>query len=835
MIVIRGARTHNLKSVSLEIPDDALTVITGVSGSGKSSLAFDTLFAEGQRRYLDALSLSARQWLDSLPRPDVDWITGLRPAIALTQQTLHASPRSTVGTMSEVLDALRLLYARLGTPHCPNHPAQPLAGDSLTAIRDALLARSSGKRLALAVPYAALPPHLVTAEALRAAGYTRVWLEGATVELERLFGPIPDGAALIIDRLILRPEQAARLTDSLEHALTLSHGTVVAIDLERNETTRFDTHPRCPLCGFTAPELEPRHLSINHPSGACPRCNGLGTVAPEAHLPCPECAGSGLNAVARSVRFASVTLPELEAQPLTALLTTLHRWRDERRDDPVAQPILQLACERVEQMVALGLGYLTLARRAPTLSAGERQRVRLATQLANALSGVLYVLDEPTQGLHASEVERVVAALLRLRDLGNTVVVVEHNAALMRAADHLIEIGPGAGVHGGAILYQGDFAGLVASETLTGRYLRQPLDLSNHIRSLPSDAPTVWHRNARVHNLKGDPVAYPVGALIAVTGPSGAGKSSLLFDALLPLVESTLAPKGAADPAWGEFALGQCSEQPAITEKRQDSEEHPSALPWRRVVVVDQNPIGANARSTPATYTGIMAALRELFAQTPEARARGYTAARFSYNVRGGRCEVCQGEGWRRIEMQFLPPVIEPCPACRGARYNRETLEIRYRGLSIGDALALSVAEAQKIFDAHPLLRRTLAVLGELGLDYLPLGQPAPTLSGGEAQRLKLARELAKPAAHPTLFLLDEPTSGLHFADIEKLLVALFALRDAGHTLIAAAHDPDFLRHADWVIELGPVGGPEGGYCCAQYAAASRREPQPIDDTTQKK
>ncbi|BBD76875.1 excinuclease ABC subunit UvrA [Hydrogenophilus thermoluteolus] len=837
MITIRGARTHNLKNISLTIPDNQITVITGVSGSGKSSLAFDTLFAEGQRRYLDALSLSARQWLDQLPRPDVDWISGLRPAIALTQQTLNASPRSTVGTMSEVLDALRLLFARLGTPHCPHHPDEPLARHSLAEIRDTVLNRWEGARIALLVPKRALPNHLTTFEALRAAGYARLWHDQQTVELESCFGPIPENAAVVIDRLKVRPEQSARLTDSLEHALTLGSGTALVCDLDQSATLRFDTHPTCPRCGFTAAELEPHHLSFNHPAGACPTCHGLGMIeraqppqtapadpppADHTHL-CPDCLGTRLNPAARAVRFEGATLPELEALPLEALHSAVREWSAHYHTHPVAQPILQLIEVRLRQMVALGLGYLTLARRTPTLSGGERQRVRLATQLSNALSGVLFVLDEPTSGLHPRDIRKVLTALEQLRDAGNTVVVVEHDATTMHAADHLIEIGPGAGAHGGEVVYQGDYRGLTAANTPTGHFLRKPIDLSAHRKPIAPEHPAVWHLGVRVHNLKGDPIAYPVGALIAVCGVSGAGKSSLLFDALEPYVRAVL-DNHPRDPVWGRLMLGTCAAPPS-SDATSDG-----PLPWQRIITVDQQPIGHNARSTPATFTGIMTALRECFAQTPEARARGYTASRFSYNVRGGRCEVCQGEGWRKIEMQFLPPVIEPCPACHGARYNRETLEIRYRGVTISEALTLSAQDALKLFDNHPQIRRVLTTLVQLGLGYLPLGQPAPTLSGGEAQRLKLARELAKPAPSPTLYLLDEPTTGLHFADIEKLLTALFLLRDAGHTLIAAEHDPDFLRHADWLIELGPEGGPNGGHCCVQMPGRD----QTIDETTTK-
>jgi len=822
MITIRGARTHNLKNLSLDLPEGRLIVITGVSGSGKSSLAFDTLYAEAQRRYLEALSLTARQWLDLLPRAEVDWISGLRPAVAISQHTVYAAQRSTVGTMSEVTEALRLLFARLGTPHCPNHPEVALEVQPLAAIRERIATAFAGERVALLVPHDALAEPLRTVEALRAAGYTRLWFEGSFRDLDTLYGPLPEEAALTIDRLRIAPEQATRLTDSLEHALTVGQGTVVVLGIDRAATERFSTQPSCPICAFRAPTLEPRHLSFNHPAGACPTCDGLGEIRPDSSrkgaengedrsLACPACAGTRLNPLARAVRFDGRTLPEVEALPLAVLADVVTGWQRQWGEHPVARPILLLIGERLAQMVALGLGYLALSRSSRTLSMGERQRVRLASQLANPLAGLLYLLDEPSAGLHPRDTDRLIAALTRLRDAGNTVVVVDHDALLMRAADHLVEIGPGAGAAGGELVYQGDFVGLAAALTPTGRYLRQPLDLTASARAVAATTPALWHVGATVHTLKGDPVCYPIGHLVAVTGVSGAGKSSLLFHALLPLVRTQLNRAGEGDPRWGQLRIGTVAEE-------SDQPAGSKALPWHRVLVIDQSPIGTSPRSTPATYTGVMDLLRELFAQTPEARKRGYTAARFSYNLRGGRCEVCQGEGWRRVQMQFLPPVSEPCPSCHGARFNRETLEIRYRGLNLAEVLQLSVNEARPYFDAHPAIARILRVLDDLGLGYLPLGQPAPTLSGGEAQRLRLAAELAKPTHRPTLFLLDEPTTGLHFADIERLLLILFNLRDAGHTVIAAEHDPDFLRHADWVIELGPEGGPAGGYCCWQGA-----------------
>lgn len=901
-IRIRGARTHNLKNVDLDLPKHRLIVITGVSGSGKSSLAFDTLYAEGQRRYVESLSTQARKFLDQLPRPDVDAIEGLSPAIAIEQKTLTPSPRSTVGTLTEIHDYLRLLFARLGTPHCPEHPEVALTHRSVSDFAEALLRTLPQRRIALLSPLAIEGEAAAALAALRAQGFTRLEVEGEFVELDGLKELPAEPVRLVIDRLRVRDEARARLADSLELALKMGHGRCLVRDLDADEETVFSATPSCPRCGFTAPALEPQLFSFNHPAGACPVCEGTGrqwtldaerlasgrrslregalpgldpanpfaarlledlaahrgfsldtpweelpeevrrlllygsngeaipfrypldrgrTVLqshpfegwisylerhhrpdeeggrkgkgpelPWQELPCPACGGSRLQHFARAVRVAGMSLPQLTALPLSACSVAIESIASTCGAHPVAELTLEAIRSRLRFLLHVGLSYLTLDRASHTLSGGEAQRIRLASQVGSGLTGVLYVLDEPSIGLHPRNQDDLLRTLEELRDLGNTVVVVEHDEATIRRADHVVEVGPGAGREGGEILVSGPLSALLASpRSRTAPYLQRPLHMPHRPLPPSEDGPALRLQGCHAHNLQGIDVEIPLGRLVVVTGVSGSGKSSLVEETLVPVVHDHLAGRPSHAPCRSAAGLETID----------------------KLVLVDQTPIGRTPRSNPATYTGIMDGMRELFAATPEARARGYRAARFSFNLKGGRCEVCEGEGYRRVDLQFLPDVYLPCESCGGKRYNRETLEIRYRGLNIAEALSLTVEEALHPFGSHPALRRKLETLHALGLGYLPLDQSATTLSGGEAQRLKLAAELMRRDTGHTLYVLDEPTTGLHWVDVEKLLTALFALRDRGNTVVVIEHQPDVIAHADWVIDLGPGAGEEGG------------------------
>lgn len=901
-IRIRGARTHNLKNVDLDLPRGRLIVVTGVSGSGKSSLAFDTLYAEGQRRYVESLSAQARKFLDQLPRPEVDAIEGLSPAIAIEQKTLSPSPRSTVGTLTEIHDYLRVLFARLGTPYCPEHPEEALTHRSMSDFIESLLHTLPQRRIALLSPLVLDTEPRAALASLKAQGFTRIETGGEFVELDGLQDAPSDAPRLVIDRLRVREEARARLADSLELALKMGHGRCFVRDLDEGEELTFVVTPSCPRCGFTAPALEPQLFSFNHPAGACPTCEGTGRrweldaerlPASERSLregalpgldlgnafsarlledlaayygfsldtpwsglpepvrrvllfgsgeepipfrypldrsrmvlkshpfegwvsylqrrhhpeeergrrekaldlpwqerPCPTCGGSRLQPFARAVRVAGMSLPELTALPLSDCASAIERIATVCGTHPVAEMTIGAIRSRLRFLLQVGLSYLSLDRASHTLSGGEAQRIRLASQVGSGLTGVLYVLDEPSIGLHPRNQDDLLRTLEEMRDLGNTVVVVEHDEATIRRADHVVEVGPGAGREGGEILVSGSLSALLASpRSRTAPYLQRPLHVPH--RSLPceEDRPTLRLQGCHAHNLQGIDVEIPLGCLVVVTGVSGSGKSSLVEDTLVPILRDHLSGRPCRAPCTGASGLE------AID----------------KLIVVDQSPIGRTPRSNPATYTGIMDGLRELFAATPEARMRGYRAARFSFNLRGGRCEVCEGEGYRRIDLQFLPDVYLPCEACSGKRYNRETLEIRYRGLNIHESLSLTVEEALHPFGSHPTLRRKLEILQSLGLGYLPLNQPATTLSGGEAQRLKLAAELMRRDTGRTLYVLDEPTTGLHWVDVEQLLTALFALRDRGNTLVVIEHHLDVIAHADWVIDLGPGAGEAGG------------------------
>ncbi|GIK35240.1 MAG: UvrABC system protein A [Gammaproteobacteria bacterium] len=906
---IRGARTHNLKNVDLDIPRDRLVVITGLSGSGKSSLAFDTIYAEGQRRYVESLSAYARQFLSMMEKPDLDHIEGLSPAISIEQKSTSHNPRSTVGTVTEIYDYLRLLYARAGVPRCPEHGIE-LAAQTVSQMVDQVLALPEGTRLMLLAPVvdARKGEHGQLIADLRARGFVRARIDGTVHELDAL--PTLDrrrkhSIEVIVDRFRVRPDLATRLAESFETALQLAGGVARTAPLEGGgPETVFSARFACPTCNYSVPELEPRLFSFNNPAGACPACDGLGvreffdaervvrhrqlsvaggairgwdrrntyyfqmmqalaahyrfdleapfeklpgriqhlllhgsngeeiqfryttgrgTTVSRRHAfegilpnlerryretesavvrdelarylsvqPCPDCGGTRLNATARNVFVGGQSLPQVTALSVSQALAffdglALGGWRGE-----IATRIVREIGSRVRFLADVGLEYLTLDRSAETLSGGEAQRIRLASQIGSGLVGVLYILDEPSIGLHQRDNQRLLGTLTRLRDLGNTVIVVEHDEEAIRAADHVIDLGPGAGAHGGEVIAQGTPDEVMrAPRSLTGQYLAGRLCIAvPPARQAPDPQLALTVRGARGNNLRGVTVAVPVGLMTCVTGVSGSGKSTLVNDTLY---------RHAAD------RLHQGSHDAAACDGI-DGLEHID-----RVIDIDQSPIGRTPRSNPATYTGLFTPVRELFAATQEARSRGYDAGRFSFNVKGGRCEACQGDGVIRVEMHFLADVYVPCDVCHGQRYNRETLEVRYKGRSISETLDMTVEEALGFFANIPAIAARLQTLVDVGLGYLRLGQNATTLSGGEAQRVKLSRELSKRATGRTLYILDEPTTGLHFQDVAQLLAVLLRLREQGNTVVVIEHNLDVIKTADWIIDLGPEGGEGGG------------------------
>jgi excinuclease ABC subunit A len=912
LIRIRGARTHNLKNLTLDLPRNKLVVITGLSGSGKSSLAFDTLYAEGQRRYVESLSAYARQFLQLMEKPDVDLIEGLSPAISIEQKATSHNPRSTVGTVTEIHDYLRLLYARVGTPYCPEH-AQPLEAQSVAQMVDHVLALPEDTRLVILAPVIAgrKGEQADLFEELRAQGFVRLRIDGQIHDVDalpKLAKNAKHTIEVVVDRLRARADAKQRLAESFETALRHADGRAIALEPDSGKEHLFSARFACPVCSYALAELEPRLFSFNNPMGACPRCDGLGAIeffdpkrvvahpelslasgaikgwdrrnqfyfqmltslaahfkfdverafeklAPEVqeavlhgsteriafsylnergktivrehdfegvipnlerryketdsivvreelakyinHRPCPECDGTRLKREARHVKVGGKAIFEVSGLPLRDGLEFFRALALPGQKAQIAERIVNEIAARLSFLVNVGLDYLSLDRSAESLSGGEAQRIRLASQIGSGLTGVMYVLDEPSIGLHQRDNGRLIATLKSLRDLGNTVLVVEHDEEAIRAADHVVDMGPGAGVHGGEIVAQGAPREIeAAAGSLTGQYLAGGRAIAVPCRRpRPDRAKALVLRGARGNNLKAVDLALPVGLFVCVTGVSGSGKSTLINDTLYNAVAREL--HGAAlEPAAHEAIAG--LEQ------------------FDKVISVDQSPIGRTPRSNPATYTGLFTPIRDLFAGTPEARTRGYGPGRFSFNVKGGRCEACQGDGVIKVEMHFLPDIYVPCDVCHGRRYNRETLEIRYKGRSIDEVLDMTVEQAHGFFDAVPAVRQKLATLAEVGLGYIRLGQPATTLSGGEAQRVKLALELSKRDTGRTLYILDEPTTGLHFHDIDLLLRVLHRLRDHGNTVVVIEHNLDVIKTADWVIDLGPEGGDGGGRVIAQ-------------------
>lgn len=898
-IRITGARTHNLKNIDIEIPRNRFVVITGPSGSGKSSLAFDTIYAEGQRRYVESLSTYARQFLSIMQKPDVDAIDGLSPAIAIQQKSVTHNPRSTVGTVTEIYDYLRVLFARAGIPHCPEHHIT-LDAQTIGEMADRIMTFSQKPRLMLTAPLirGRRGSHQQIFEQLRSSGFLRVLVDDDIRMLDDVIELDPNQShdiEVIVDRFKIAPDARQRLIESLETAIALSH-TLVYLRLwddPKQTLARFNATYACPMCGFSLKDMEPRLFSFNHPDGACPECNGLGVavsvdlerliadpqksiakgaiggwershfyfgrffqqmakmtsidlripyeeLSEEAQIqalhgcennkgkpfegfialiirryretesqtlraelsrylvykPCAHCHGSRLNQSARHVKVGGYTLPDLVDHSILGALRLFEKISIDGKKGVIAQSLIKEINQRLNFLINVGLDYLTLARHADTLSGGESQRIRLASQMGAGLVGVTYVLDEPSIGLHPRDNARLLNTLRGLRDMGNNLIVVEHDEETMRHADFIIDMGPGAGRHGGNILATGNPQEIMQNpDSITGHYLSGASRIEISAEPAPEIEQWIKIRSACGHNLKDLSVDIPLGCFILITGVSGSGKSTLINDTLYPYMARQLHGLRSIEP------------EPV------DRIEGIELLD--KIIAVDQQPIGRTPRSNPATYTGVFTPIRELFAATAEARTRGYKPGRFSFNIKGGRCEACEGDGLTRVEMHFLPDLYVPCEICVGKRYNRETLEIHYKGKSIWDILAMSADEAAEFFSAIPVIRRKLDTLKQVGLGYLALGQSATTLSGGEAQRIKLARELARRDTGRTLYILDEPTTGLHFHDIAQLLDVLHALRDRGNTVIVIEHHLDVIKTADYIIDLGPEGGQEGGQVVA--------------------
>ena len=799
-IIIKGAREHNLKNLNVDIPRDKFVVITGLSGSGKSSLAFDTIYAEGQRRYVESLSAYARQFLEQMSKPDVDSIEGLSPAISIEQKTTSGNPRSTVGTITEIYDYMRLLFARIGHPYC-YQCGKEITAQTVGQMVDKVLSLPSGTRIQVLAPIVRGRKGEYRKEFadMRGKGFVRARVDGELLDLEAdisLDKNKKHNIEIVIDRLIIKNDLderiRKRLADSVEISLRLSDGIVVINRLDGKDIL-FSEKLACIDCGISYPELTPRVFSFNSPHGACPECDGLGIrieFGEDAGIICPACNGNRLKKEALAIKIANMSIAELTRSSVRSAIRLFDSLKLTKRETFIAQRILREIKERLYFLSNVGLDYLTLDREASTLSGGEGQRIRLATQIGSSLVGVLYVLDEPSIGLHQRDNVRLLSTLKRLRDLGNTVLVVEHDEETIRESDYVIDMGPGAGVHGGEIVSQGTPEDIMKDKnSLTGRYLKRELIISLPARHRkPVRYLTI--KGARKNNLKDIEVSVPVGLFTAITGVSGSGKSTLLFEVLYRnLINSLYRNTKTYDGCNAIYGLEE----------------------FDKVINIDQAPIGRTPRSNPATYTGLFTYIRDLYAQLPESRVRGYRVGRYSFNVKGGRCEACQGDGLIKIEMHFLPDVYVVCEVCKGKRYNRETLDIRYKGKNIADVLDLTVAQAIEFFEPIPLIRHKLETLRDVGLDYIKLGQAATTLSGGEAQRVKLSKELSRYATGRTMYILDEPTTGLHFADIQRLLDVLNRLVNSGNTIVVIEHHPDVIKNADYIIDLGPEGGDDGG------------------------
>ncbi len=808
-IIIKGAREHNLKNIDVEIPRDKLVVITGLSGSGKSSLAFDTIYADGQRRYVESLSAYARQFLEQMGKPDVDSIEGLSPAISIEQKSTSHNPRSTVGTVTEIYDYLRLLFARVGRPYC-FQCGEEITAQTVQQMVDAIVGLAEGTKFHILAPIVRGRKGEYRKELLdmRRAGYVRARIDGKLVDLGddiALDKQKKHTIEIIVDRLVMKAGDALmrRLADSVETSLKLAGGLVGVLS-EDGKTLLFSEKLACIRCGVSYPEITPRIFSFNSPHGACPACDGIGYAVTPG---CPEqedftqlevcdvCHGARLRPESLSVKIAKQSIAEVTRQSVRAAADFFGTLEFTEREMVIAHRILKEIRERLGFLVNVGLDYLTLDRAAATLSGGEGQRIRLATQIGSGLVGVLYILDEPSIGLHQRDNRRLLQTLLRLRDLGNTVVVVEHDAETMMAADYILDMGPGAGSHGGYIIAQGTPKQVMGDpNSLTGQYLRgvQTVSVPQRKRKPKGFLSVV---DAWKHNLKNVTVKIPLGMLTCVTGVSGSGKSTLVLEVLFHSLSQLLYHK--------KPKIDGCKDLHGV-------------LALDKVIDIDQSPIGRTPRSNPATYTGLFGYIRDLYSNLPESRVRGYKPGRYSFNVKGGRCEACQGDGLIKIEMHFLPDVYVTCEVCKGQRYNRETMEILHKGKSIADVLNMTVDDALEFFEHIPLIKAKLQTLHDVGLHYVKLGQSATTLSGGEAQRVKLSRELSKRATGRTLYILDEPTTGLHFADVQRLLDVLDRLVETGNTVLVIEHNLDVIKNADWIIDLGPEGGDRGGEIVAE-------------------
>ncbi len=808
-IVIKGAREHNLKNIDVEIPRDKLVVITGLSGSGKSSLAFDTIYAEGQRRYVESLSAYARQFLEQMGKPDVDSIEGLSPAISIEQKSTSHNPRSTVGTVTEIYDYLRLLFARVGHPYC-FQCGEEIAAQTVQQMVDVIASLPEGVKFQILAPIVRGRKGEYRKELLemRKAGYVRARVDGKIVDLGEeisLDKQKKHTIEIIVDRLVMKSGDALmrRLADSVETSVKLTGG-LVGVLTEDGQTKLYSDRLACIRCGVSYPEVTPRVFSFNSPHGACPACDGIGYAMPPGCPeeedftllePCTVCHGARLRPESLSIKLAKQSIAEVTSLSVRAAADFFHSLKFSDRELVIAHRILKEIRERLGFLVNVGLDYLTLDRAAATLSGGEGQRIRLATQIGSGLVGVLYILDEPSIGLHQRDNRRLLQTLLRLRDLGNTVVVVEHDAETMVAADHILDMGPGAGSQGGHVIAQGTPQQIMGDpDSLTGQYLRGIQTVSVPQRQRKARG-TLFVIGAQKHNLKNVTARIPLGLLTCVTGVSGSGKSTLVLEVLFHSLSQLLYHK--------KPKIDGCKELRGV-----------DALD--KVIDIDQSPIGRTPRSNPATYTGLFGYIRDLYSNLPESRVRGYKPGRYSFNVKGGRCEACQGDGLIKIEMHFLPDVYVTCEVCKGQRYNRETLEILHKGKSIADVLNMTVDDALEFFEHIPLIKTKLQTLHDVGLHYVKLGQSATTLSGGEAQRVKLSRELSKRATGRTMYILDEPTTGLHFADVQRLLDVLDRLVEAGNTVLVIEHNLDVIKNADWIIDLGPEGGDRGGEIVAE-------------------